>query len=132
MEAQDKGERLEAVLNAAGSVWDVDTLVRPPLPPQEQQRSRHSGVGVDGGGGTVTGSDLFLAVGTGPLRQTDQPIDEVGLAAGIIRSLGFVSLFSSSPPPLPPGPLLYCMLLPHRATVWRCICVHVTCWVVHG
>ncbi|CAB1098548.1 unnamed protein product [Ectocarpus sp. CCAP 1310/34] len=49
----------EAVLNAAGSVWDVDTLLRQ-----------------GGGGGTSAGLDLFLAVGTGPLRQTDHPIEE--------------------------------------------------------
>lgn len=66
---QGKHERRppEAILNAAGSVWDVDTLLRQ---------------GGDGGGGTSAGLDLFLAVGTGPLRQTDHPIEEVGVGGG--------------------------------------------------
>lgn len=85
--AGGKGKPPEAVLNAAGSVWDIDPLVR-------QQRRSGGGDGGegsddddggDGGGGGARkggeagdGSDLFLAVGTGPLRQTDDPIDEVG------------------------------------------------------
>ncbi|CAN0332073.1 unnamed protein product, partial [Ectocarpus sp. 8 AP-2014] len=68
----------EAVLNAAGSVWDVDTLLRQ-----------------GGGGGTSAGLGLFLAVGTGPLRQTDHPIEEADVfSSGVPYNHG-------QPSPLP-------------------------------
>lgn len=44
------------------------------------QQHANGGVGGGGGGGHVmggAGDDMFLAVGTGPLRQTDDCIDEV-------------------------------------------------------
>ena len=59
-----KGEAPEFLLNAGGSVWGIDALVRP---------SRKDS------GGKSDDWELFLAVATGPLRQTDDPIDEVGL-----------------------------------------------------
>lgn len=62
----NKGTQPEAVLNAAGTVWDIDALVRP------QNKS-----GNGDSDEACTGSDLILAVGTGLLRQTDDPVDEV-------------------------------------------------------
>lgn len=62
----------EAVLNAGGSVWDIDTLVRP----GSRNLSSISG-GREGSGGAGNDWDMCLAVATGPLRQTDEPLDEV-------------------------------------------------------
>lgn len=62
----------EAVLNAGGSVWDIDTLVRP----GSRNLSSISG-GREGSGGAGNEWDMCLAVATGPLRQTDEPLDEV-------------------------------------------------------
>lgn len=62
----------EALLNAGGSVWDVDTLIRP----SSRNLSGSSG-GTEGCGETGNDWDMCLAVATGPLRQTDEPIDEV-------------------------------------------------------
>ena len=67
-----RSQKPESILNAGGGVWDVDPLLRPS--------------GVDGAserGGSSAVSELFLAVGTGALRQTDDPVDEVGERGGV-------------------------------------------------
>lgn len=81
----------EAVLNAGGSVWDIDTLIRP-------GPSSSSG-GTEGSGGTGNDWDMCLAVATGPLRQTDEPIDEVKkVVIGRVDGVRLIKVGDVNPP----------------------------------
>jgi len=59
--------------------------------PQRQAKGGGEGGdddGDDGCGETGAGSELFLAVGTGPFRQADDPIDEVCTLAACFGARG--------------------------------------------